>query len=353
MDKYYDGTKLLSLKDQNGNLPEIYIVDGNRTSGKTTYFGRLVVRRFLRKHEKFILLYRYKYEISDCADKFFADIGSLFFPGYAMAQKNIAKGNFAELRIGSASEENIDYYDVCGYAISLNSSEMVKKYSHIFNDCTSMIFDEFQAETNVYCKDEVQKLISIHTSVARGHGEQVRYVPVYMLGNHASLINPYYVMLGISTRLKPDTKFLRGNGFVLEMCMNLSAKEAQEKSAFNQAFSKHRYIEYSSENVYLNDSMAFVDKINDKFTYLCTIKVDGKSYAIKECETLGFIYCDDRVDNTFKTKLAVTTDDHDVNYIMLKNNDYLIGMFRNLFRKGAFRFKNLMCKEAVLKLLSY
>ena len=44
---YYDGTKLLSLNDLNGKRPEIYIVTTNRTGGKTTYFGRMFINRFL------------------------------------------------------------------------------------------------------------------------------------------------------------------------------------------------------------------------------------------------------------------------------------------------------------------
>ena len=71
---YYDGTKLLSLNDINGKKPEIYICTTNRTGGKTTYFGRLVVNRFLERGEKFAILYRYKYELDNCAEKFFKSI---------------------------------------------------------------------------------------------------------------------------------------------------------------------------------------------------------------------------------------------------------------------------------------
>ena len=49
--QYYDGTKLLSLMDINGNKPEIYICTTNRTGGKTTYFGRLCVNRWKDKHD--------------------------------------------------------------------------------------------------------------------------------------------------------------------------------------------------------------------------------------------------------------------------------------------------------------
>ena len=53
---YYDGTKLLSMKDINGNTPEIFMVTSNRTAGKTTYFGRMLVNRYLKSGAKFILL---------------------------------------------------------------------------------------------------------------------------------------------------------------------------------------------------------------------------------------------------------------------------------------------------------
>ena len=47
MPNYYDGTKLLSLKDINGNTPELYLCVTNRTAGKTTYFGRFLVNKYL------------------------------------------------------------------------------------------------------------------------------------------------------------------------------------------------------------------------------------------------------------------------------------------------------------------
>ena len=52
MPQYYDGTKLLSMQDMNGNKPEIYISTSNRSAGKTTYFNRLCVNRFLDNGEK-------------------------------------------------------------------------------------------------------------------------------------------------------------------------------------------------------------------------------------------------------------------------------------------------------------
>lgn len=344
MPTYYDGTKLLSLKDLDGHKPEIYICTTNRTGGKTTYFNRLVFNRFKKTGEKFMLLYRYNYEVDDCAEKFFKDINNLFFQEDNVTSIRRANGIYHELFANKQS---------CGYAVSLNSADQIKKYSHMFSDTSCMIFDEFQSETNHYCQNEIRKFMSIHTSVARGNGEQYRYVPVYMLSNPVSIINPYYVELGISSRLRDDTKFLKGHGFVLEQGYVSGASEAQLHGGFNKAFAGSDYLAYSSEAVYLNDNTAFIEKPTGTGRYLATLRYKSSEYALREYADSGFIYCDDRVDKTYPAKLAVTTDDHQINYVMLKKNNMFLENMRYFFEKGCFRFKDLKCKEAVLSALSY
>lgn len=344
MSKFYDGTKLLSLLDINGNKPELYLCTSNRSGGKTTYFGRLLINRFLNKNQKFGLIYRYNYELDNVVDKFYKDINTLFFPCHSMTSKRRASGIFHELFLDSKS---------CGYAISLNSADQLKKYSHLLSDIDSLLFDEFQSENNHYCSDEVKKFISVHTSIARGQGKQVRYVPVYMISNPVSIINPYYISMGISERLTSSTKFLRGDGFVLEQGFVETASKLQKESGFNRAFSDNSYVNYSSEAIYLNDNSSFIEKPSGKNKYLATLKYEGDYYAIKEYSENGYVYCDNKPDMSFPTKISVTTDDHAVNYVMLKRNDFFLSNLRYLFERGCFRFKDLKCKEVVLHALSY
>lgn len=341
---YYDGAKLLSLQDLDGMIPEIYLCSGNRTSGKTTFFSRLLVKRYLEGKGKFCLLYRFNYELDDCADKFFKDIGSLFFHGYEMKAQRKARGTYHELFLNGAS---------CGYAVSLNSADQIKKYSHLLSDVDRMMFDEFQSESGHYCSNELAKFQSIHTSIARGQGKQCRYVPVYMLSNSVSLLNPYFVEFGIAERLNKETKFLRGHGYVMEQSYVDTASVAQSESAFNRAFAKSKYQAYSTQNVYLNDNTAFIEKPQGRGRYLCTLSYKGADYGVREYPELGIIYCDSKADTTCLFKIAVTTSDHNVNYVMLKRNDLTISNLRYYFDRGCFRFKNLKCKEVILKALAY
>ena len=229
----------------------------------------------------------------------------------------------------------------------------LKKFSHLFSDTESMFMDEFQSETNHYCSDEVTKFISLHTSIARGNGEMVRYLPVYMCGNPVTILNPYYVEMDISSRLTKSVRFLRGEGFVLEQGYNEAASEAQKQSGFNAAFKRNSYIGYAGEARYLEDDSAFIQQVTGKSRYLGTIKYKDTNYGVRAFDELGIIYCDKKPDSTYPYKIAVTTDDHQINYLLLRQHDDFIMNMRFYFDHGCFRFKDLQCKEAVLKLLTY
>lgn len=341
---FYDGTKLLSLMDINGNKPEIYIATSNRSAGKTTYFNRWFTKRYLDYGEKFCIINRFDYELKDCAERFFNDIQMLFFPEHDMCSVKRQNGIYYELQLDGQP---------CGYAVALNKADSIKKISHLLSDSQRMLFDEFQSETDHYCPKEIEKFQSLHTSLARGRGKQSRYLPVYMLSNYVTILNPYYVALGISDRLQADTKYLRGDGYVLEQGFNEAASKAQKESAFNRAFGKTAYNTYASERVYLNDNYAFIEKPKTIGNYLATLKYNEKNFAIREYREEGIIYCDDKPDMTFPTKIAVTTESHDINYVMLRQNDILISTLRFYFQKGCFRFKNLLCKQCILTMLSF
>lgn len=344
MGSYYDGTKLLSMTDLNGNQPELYLTTGNRSIGKTTWFNRYAVKRFKEKHKKFCLVYRWNYELSDCADKFFKDIQRLFFPTDEMTEKRRANGIFVELFLNE---------EPCGYCVTLNNADSLKKFSHLLSDVEMMIFDEFQSENNRYCPNEINKLLSIHTSIARGQGEQVRRVPVYMLSNKVSLVNPYFLSLGISDRLKDDTKYLRGDGYVLEQTYMDNVTELQLNSGFNKAFKNESYVAYSAMNVYLNDSSSFIEKPAGASRYVATMKHGDRMYSVKFYYEAGLYYMDKSVDEDFKTKITFDAGSHDAQFIMVGSTNSYVLMLRSVFERGLMRFKNQECKSAFFEMLKY
>jgi len=347
MPKYYDGQKLLSLKDINKETPEIFISTSNRSAGKTTYFGRKLVNDFIKKGTKFILVYRFAYEVYDAYEKFFSDIQRLFFSEYTMTQKMMEKDVFGALFLAKGDEEP----QHCGYVISLNKADNIKKCSHLLSDAGVMLFDEFQSESGQYAPNEVQKFQSIHTSLARGGGQQVKYLPVIMISNFVSLLNPYYTALRISERLQDNTNYLRGEGWVLEQGFNDSASQAQKESAFNRAFGDNKYNKFSSDKFYLNDNNTFIKKMSGSNKYLFSLHFEGEWYGFRYYSDEGVVYVTKSHDKTHGRKYAVKPEDMTEETTLATTA--LVINFREAFDRGAFRFQNLECKAAAFGLLSY
>lgn len=339
----YDATKLLSQTDINGNKPQLFLSTTNRSSGKTTWFSRYLVKKFKKDNEKFMLIYRFSYELSDVSEKFFKDIGSLFFTKDEMTHKLKAKGKYAELFLNGIS---------CGYAVAINDADTLKKYSHLFSDVKRIFFDEFQSETGHYCQNEVKRFLSLVTSVSRGAGKQVRYVPVYMVANFVTLLNPYYITLGVSDKLSLKTNFYKGPGFVIEQSFYKDVADLQAASGILQAFSESDYTKFVREKIYLNDDDTFIDKPAGSGRYIATLKYEGKFYGVREFKDQGILYCSASYDQTFPKLLAITTDDMDINIISIKQHSFLISLFKTYFEYGAFRFQNQACKSVIFKLLS-
>ena len=92
---------------------------------------------------------RWQYEVTNFAEAFFKSVQGLFFPEYELTQKMIEK-KYCELYLNDVN---------CGYLIPINSAEFIKRRSHLFNNITSIFFDEIQPENNGYVPDELNKFL--------------------------------------------------------------------------------------------------------------------------------------------------------------------------------------------------
>jgi hypothetical protein len=195
--------------------------------------------------------------------------------------------------------------------------------------------------------------MSIHTSLARGGGEQVRYLPVYMISNAVSIINPYYLSLGIADRLKTDTNYLRGDGFVVEQGFYQNVAEQQKASGFNRAFKDESYLKYAAQNVYLNDNLNLIEKMQGVSDYIVTIKNNGKFYAVRKFNDTGLFYVDNRADETYPDKIVPNASEQDAGYMLLGRSSVLMAGLRMAFEKGYVRFRNQECKSVFFNMMRY
>lgn len=320
----------------------------NRTAGKTTYFNRLVFNRAIKSNKQFMLVFRKTYDLSDLATSFWSSISS-FFPEYSMTEKSHKRGIIKSLWVKRA-----DDLPLCvGWGVALSTIEALKRSSAMFKDVQEMVMDEFILENDKYLDHELDALMSLHTSVARGYGEMVRYVPLYLLGNPFTMINPYYSYFKIVERLREDTQYLRGNGWVFEQTLNVDAMNAQKESQFNTALKSLNYAAYSAEGIYFNDNLSLVGKLDGRMRYVCTLVTERSEYAVMESFSYRCIYVSDKADSSYPTRIAATADQVTQTTFLFTGENFMVKVLREAFRTGSMRFKNLDCKLAFLNAIKY
>lgn len=350
---YYNGNQILNTLDIRGEKPELYLITSNKSYGKTTFFTRRAIKRFMETGEKTVYLYRRKYELDDAAEKVWGFDSR--YPTLNVETKKKAGGVYVELIVGEKGENGKLQNTRCfGYATSLSMSEKIKTYSHLLNDCVEIIFDEFQLEEEGYLPGEIQKFLRIHTALGRGYGMQVRYLPVIMLGNYMNSLNPYFVHLGISERMKSSTKIMRGDGFVAQFAFGENVSRETLNRGMSRAFSGDKLLESSYGNkVYFCDRDNFIEKVKGKNSYYLTIVCEGNMYAVKFYHEAGFFYIDDKADKTFPVIVAVNRNEHTVGTTLWGRGDPKLTFLRRFFQQGLVRFKDGVCRSVFFNLISY
>ena len=349
---FYNGYELLSKTDKYGNKPEIYAALTNRSAGKTTFFNGYLVHKFVQKSQKFILLYRNKYEIERAANGFFNDINGLFYPDLFMYQETGIKNGFDILKIGLKSDEKREHFETCGFCTSLAASELIKRYSHLLSDASVILMDELFPENGQYLKNEIQSFMSIHDSLSRGHFQHSKYLPVIMVGNLIDLFNPYFDALGIVDSLLLDSHFTRGEGFVIEQDFNESSAAAHKESAFHRALSGAAYAAASQEKIYLNTDFDMIDNsVCDIGRYILTVRYNGSLYSVRYNEQGYFYYISDRPDPSFALQHAATEKDITETAIYNPQSPYR-KMIKDKYRQNLCKFRNLKCKSAAMHFIA-
>lgn len=349
---FYNGYELLSKTDKTGSKPEIYAALTNRSAGKTTFFNGYLIHKYIQKGNKFLLLYRNKYEIDRAAAGFFNDISGLFYPDLIMEQETGIKNGFDYLKLGLKSDEKKEHFEICGFATSLAASELIKRYSHLLSDASVILMDELFPENSAYLKDEITKFMSIHDSLSRGHFKHSKYLPVIMVGNLIDLFNPYFDALGIVDSLLLDSHFTRGEGFVIEQDFNERSASAHKESAFHRALSGAAYAAASQEKVYINTDFDMIDNsICDTGRYILTIRYNGALYSVRYNEQGYFYYISDRPDPSFALQHAATEKDITEQAIYNPVSPYR-KMIKEKYRMNLCKFRNLKCKSAAIHFIA-
>lgn len=339
---YYDGSKILSKKDINGKKPGLFVVCGNRSSGKTTFFNSWAWNSIRRKKiRKIGYIVRYKYELKDCCEQFFEPLKNKNIDiKYEKAKVN--ERGYAEMVVEG---------ETVGYGLAISASDKLKKVSNLFYEVDLLIWDEFQSFSGDYIKDEIYLFRELIKTVCRGDGEFSRYVPCVCLSNSISLICPLLSSTDIPERNVYGTKFLRGDGYIFEQNMNIESQIAIAENPIIRALGGEKVEE---ELIYSSDKSENICKPPaGRGEYLMTINVRGKIFSIKLYDRGGakqdIYYCGESVDETFSERYVAGMENVSSRWIAPPD----ISMLRIYYHRGQFRFSSLRARAALIEFIKY
>lgn len=344
---FYNLDSIKKIKDLDNDEPILRMIIGNRSAGKTT---ALLIESLknVQNDKQVVFLYRTQDEISS-SGKMYEDVLDIY-PEYGkvVTNKSIVKGLISAMML----HDKDDNAKLLGYAVYFNNTDKLKKYSPMFKDVAMIVFDEFVLENNGYLKNEITKFESTLRTICRGKGKQVREVPTYLMANYVTLLNPYFIYFGIHKRLRDNTNFLRGHGWVAQFVINKDAQNAMNESKFAKVFKNSQYQKSSADGVYLCDASAFVESVSGNSRYIFTLVCGKDSYAVREYPEKGIVYIDRTVDQSCKYRFTFDANSHNADTLMLSSQSFIYDYLKRSYDLGLLRFKDLKCKDIVLDILS-
>lgn len=337
---FYNGKTALSY-----GTPFIFTL-GTRSIGKTFYWTKRQINRFLKTGRKFGFVKRYKEDLKSVAEKFF-DNNAYEFPDHTFDADGFSSASGGRFVIDGK---------VAGYGMTLNKANRMKGIS--MADVDELIFDEFLPEDGIYLPNEVGAAFSLYQSVARGYGKAIRpEVRFVFIANHVTLNNPYFRELKIRDMYKPGTKILvdPDRGWVAEFTNSDEIAKEISETPFGKMIAKTKYGEYAIKAQFYLDDPTFIAKPNGSGAYVCTLVWNDKEFGVYEYMDDGLLYITHSVDHNCKEIFALTNADHKPNYMIMYRNrmNPMWGYLRYAYDNALIRFQDDECKFMFLEAMDY
>ena len=318
-------------------------VVGNRGGGKTIEFQRLATSTFIKKHLTTIWLRRYDVELDNTfMEKFFTDPAFLMqFEDYEFKAKKTKFGGTGYIR-----RKNTEIW--FPYIQFMCLSTALKHKSIPFTNVQYIIYDEFiidQKSNMRYLKNEVTVYLEFLQSVMRLR-ENVRGI---FIGNSISVINPYFLYYNIK---RPNKEFTKRGCCCVQYYSNPEYTERLRNSRFGKLVEGTEYAGYAIDNRFFRDKETFVEKRSKSARYWYTLKYEDTYLSVWVDPKNQLYYIDDAYDKN-KTCFTMTTDDHDINTIMIKSAKtyYPLQALVQAFQFSRVRLKSMKLQAIFLDIL--
>jgi hypothetical protein len=303
-------------------------VVGVRGGGKTFNTLKHCIEKYLKDGSEFIYLRRRQVHLDDACNgskgsgDLFADIR--------------AKGYFPknELKVVSDKSGGYNFYcdgKVMGYGKALSTSAGRRSASK--PNVKRIMYDEFliddstgSSERYLNHGNEMFLFNNFYETIARG-----RDIPVMFIGNAFSMVNPYFLELGIRISDIENNKVYKGKAWTVLFWKDEEFISEREKTQFFQATKDTKFNEHAFGNTFYLDRNDFIKKRPKDTEHQFSLVYLGKTYGVWVDWDKGAYYVSSKGANTSREKtISMSLADN-------KPNNVSIRRYRNLPFMKAFR----------------
>lgn len=291
----------------------------------------MVVNKFLKKHEEFAYIRRYKPEIKKAVPQFFEAINNNNeFPDHTLT----TKGNAFYC-------DNIKF----GYAMTLSTAQDLKSTN--FSKVTTIIFDEFiieEGQKKYYLQNEVFTFLNLIETIAR-----TRNIKVFMLANPANIYsNPYFLYFDLKMPFNNDIITFKDGLILLQYMKNEEFREFKKQTKFGKLISGTDFENYAINNQCIMDNKSFIEKKTGTAKFSFTFIYNDIFYGVWNDYVNGKIYISfDYVKNS-PYVFATTLKDHKPNTMLINSakNYNCWKIFIKNYKLGNVYYENIKIKSA-------
>lgn len=299
-------------------------VVGVRGGGKTFNTLLHAIKRFEKTGEQFIYLRRRGVDLDDACHR--KEGGDLFSDirhhGYF---------NGVELKVVADKSGGYNFYyndKIMGYGKALSTARRSTSLPKV----KLIIFDEFLIDDRNHhdrylnSGNEMFLFNNFYETIARG-----RDIPVFFLGNAFSMVNPYFIELGIRIDNPEENKIYKGKSWTVVFWRDEEYIKRREQTQFYQATKGTAFSKHAFGNSFYLDRTDFVKKRSKDSEHQFSLVYLGKTYGVWVDWDKGEYYVSTKGANTSRDKtISLSLADN-------KPNNVSIRRYRNMPFMKAFR----------------
>lgn len=352
--KYYDLQTPLTY------YPDTLMIVGERNVGKTFTVREYLLTRYLKRGERFCGLARHSNRIPDISagyfDKIFEDTKDERLRAFVESNKPVTKLEKGVMKLGLLQKSGKYEWRDMGYFTDIAVKQHAKERT--FLNVRNLIFDEAIIEPedlrySGYIADEFANLYSVVNSVTRERVGSKRKPRVFLLGNSADLINPWFKECGINEIPPYGLHWYLHKTFLLDYVdpSDYDSGDRSENTVAGRALA-HREIGRMSEGNVFTVHSDFVAKRPRNASHECGFIYRGEVFGVWVDYSDGLTYIDSRfVKNIGCPMFALTTNDNRVNYLAANESKRAMRELVERYGMGLMRFESIGKRERFTRML--